>query len=100
MPAYPETEISFAPPGLVTGCDAIPRLAPWAAFFRRFAAGGCNIDSISISGSAEVMFFFCIGDAALDAPLFHGVAGDCGRGGGIFVVSSSADSSLGRNDKT
>src|SRR5690349_11132550 len=30
---------SFAPLGLVTSPVFVPRLAPWAAFFRRFAAG-------------------------------------------------------------
>ena len=31
--------ISFAPSGLVHLLNGYPRLAPWAAFFRRFAAG-------------------------------------------------------------
>src|SRR5580693_6231323 len=30
--------VSFAPSGLVTRSAGDPRLAPWAAFFRRFAA--------------------------------------------------------------
>src|SRR3984957_3557313 len=30
---------SFAPSGLIQSFDLHPRLAPWAAFFRRFAAG-------------------------------------------------------------
>ena len=33
--------VSFAPPGLVRGVwVCFPRLAPWAAFFRSFGAGG------------------------------------------------------------
>jgi hypothetical protein len=31
---------SFAPPGLADGSNGHPPLAPWAAFFRRFAADG------------------------------------------------------------
>ncbi len=31
---------SFAPPGLADGSNGHPRLAPWAAFYRRFAADG------------------------------------------------------------
>ena len=31
--------LSFAPPGLTLVSLSYPRLAPWAAFFRRFAAG-------------------------------------------------------------
>jgi hypothetical protein len=31
--------VSVAPPGLVPVFSAYPRLAPWAAFCRRFAAG-------------------------------------------------------------
>ena len=32
-------EVAFRPTGADPGCDADPRLALWAAFFRRFAAG-------------------------------------------------------------
>ena len=31
-------QLSFAPSGLGAGPVSYPRLAPWAAFFRRFAA--------------------------------------------------------------
>src|ERR1700747_2961185 len=34
-----ERAFSFAPSGLRYGSAAYPRLAPWAALFRRFAAG-------------------------------------------------------------
>jgi len=31
--------VSVAPSGLGSACEGSPRLAPWAAFLRRFAAG-------------------------------------------------------------
>src|SRR5579864_3849463 len=34
----PRPVSSYAPPGLGSVIRAFPRLAPWAAFFRRFAA--------------------------------------------------------------
>ncbi len=39
MPTSFCTDVSFAPPGLVGFHLVYPRLAPWAAFCRRFAAG-------------------------------------------------------------
>src|SRR3981081_956577 len=33
--------LSFAPLGLLRSSSAVPQLALWAAFFRRFAVGGC-----------------------------------------------------------
>jgi hypothetical protein len=41
---------SFAPSGLVGFVIVIPRLAPWAAFFRRFAAEGMMQDEQILSG--------------------------------------------------
>ena len=41
---------SFAPPGLVEGCIWSPRLAPWAAFCRRFAAGVFSASWLGLSG--------------------------------------------------
>jgi hypothetical protein len=34
---------SFAPPGLALRILCDPRLAPWAAFYRRFAAPSCLV---------------------------------------------------------
>ena len=37
---------SFAPSGLVVSCLSFPRLAPWAAFLRRFAAAESGIKMV------------------------------------------------------
>src|SRR5256885_937454 len=43
--------VSFAPPGLAGASFRVPRLTPWAAFCRRFAAGSCLISDLSCTRS-------------------------------------------------
>src|SRR5690242_6102511 len=46
-------DASFALPGPVC-LDLIPRLTPWAAFFRRFAAPGISYSRVEIELTSEV----------------------------------------------
>ena len=45
--------VSFAPSALVPIFAGYPRLAPWAAFFRRFAAGEVPSNGLSGAGALD-----------------------------------------------
>src|SRR4029077_15617463 len=74
--------VSFAPPGLGLCSPFHPRLAAWAAFFRRFAAALrtgfrgrsalVRIFVVRVLASGAEAPPFCVLDAALKGPFCHG----------------------------
>ncbi len=77
----PKRLISFAPPGLVQSPLYHPRLAPWAAFFRRSAAGAALERLPALDD-------FLVGGLGVHVPLpgvFEGH--DLGAGAGAVLFS-------------
>src|ERR1700676_890691 len=61
---------SFDPSGLVLCLPVCPRLAPWAAFFRRFAADLGGVDDRQPTSCGGVKYLFAISQFSKGFP--HG----------------------------
>ena len=73
--------VLFAPLGLVRLRPLHPRLTPWAAFFRRFAAGLRGIAVLRLRAALHFAARDCTWSAgAQDSGRFRGLAGTCALG--------------------